>query len=76
MMVNTANTFVFSVFTFYTLYRYILQQNEMFEKLLWTHLRWELFYFVPTLIFIYTADLVATEASIVVQIFHLIRNFG
>lgn len=64
-MVNTANTFVFSVFTFYTFYRYILQQNEFFEKLLWTHLRWELFYLFPTLIFIYTTDLVATEASIV-----------
>lgn len=62
-MIITASTFIFSVLTFYTFYRYIVQQHESFKDLLWMHLQWQLFYLIFTLLVIYTANQVTSEVN-------------
>lgn len=65
MIVNAAATFVFSVLTFNTIYRYILQPNEHLRDLLYVQLKWESFYLFTTLMVIHICDLVTSEVSIV-----------
>lgn len=67
MMVNAAATFVYSVLTFYTFYRYILQKDEVFGQLLWEQVKWEIFYLCSTLMVIYTTYIVSSEVNIGVQ---------
>lgn len=64
MMVNTAATFLFTILTLYTFYRYILHQDEFFKDLSLLHLKWQLFYLSVTLTVIYTANQVAREVNV------------
>lgn len=64
MMVNTACTFIFSVLSFYSFYRYSFQEDEFFKKLALLHFGWLSFFLTSTLTVIYTANLVASEVNI------------
>lgn len=70
VMFNIGATFVFSVLTFYTLYRYILQRNEFFEKLTRIHLDFQVFYFIYTLTVIYAGSIIAREVNSVSKCFN------
>lgn len=63
-MANTAITFVFSVLTFYSFYRYTFQQNDFFKELSWMHLQWEIIFLASTLTAIYAANRVSNEVII------------
>lgn len=60
-MFNIAATFVYSVLTCYTLYRYFLEQNEFFRQLASVHLHWQLFYVIYALAVIYAGNAVASK---------------
>lgn len=62
-MVNAGVTLVYSVLTFYTFYRYIVQQNDIFEDLSLVHFQWELLFVSSLLTSIYIADQVSSEVS-------------
>lgn len=60
-MVNAAITFIFSVLTFYTFYRYILEQNGFFKEVSFVHFIWQMFYLIGILKVIYSANQVTNE---------------
>lgn len=66
-MVNAAVTMMFSVLTFYSIYKYIFQQIDQFREASWVHLQWEFMYIASTLMGIYTASRVSSEVSIHTQ---------
>lgn len=68
MMVNTACTFVFSVLSFYSFYRYLFQPDELLKALSMLHFGWLLFFLTSTLTVIYNANLVASEVNIDLKI--------
>lgn len=63
MMVHTAATFVQSVLTFYSFYRYILQRDDFFKEILLTYFQWQLYYLALTITVIYTANLLTKEVK-------------
>lgn len=63
MMFNTASAFIFSVFTLYTFYRYILQQNQFFKELALLHFMWQIYYLSNALIVIYISNRVTNEVN-------------
>lgn len=73
-MVITAYTFIFSVITLHTFYRYVIQRNEEFKDLSWLHFQWQFFYLISMLLIIYTANLVTREGKTTSQIAHDIIN--
>lgn len=60
-MFNIGNTFIFSVLTLYTFYRYILQQNELYRDLSYSHFHWQIFYFFYAFILIYAGSTVTSK---------------
>lgn len=64
-MVITAYTFIFSVISLYTFYRYFVQHNEFFKDLSWLHFQWQFFYLISMLMIIYTANLVTNEVKFI-----------
>lgn len=63
-MITIANTFVFTVLTFYTLYRYLVQQNETFQEVSQIHFQWQTVYLTSTMAVLFTTHLVTNEVSI------------
>lgn len=63
-MINTAMFFVHSVFTFYTFYRYGIQQNEFYKNSSLVHLKYEIFTFIYTFMVIRAGSAVNHEVSI------------
>lgn len=66
-MFNIGATFVFSVLTFYTLYRYILHQTEFFERLTRIHFDYQIFYAIYIYMVIYAGSIIAREVNINVK---------
>lgn len=62
-MFTIGATFVFSVFTFYTIYGYFLQQNEFFQQLSRIHLDYQIFYAIYTYMVIYAGSIIAREVD-------------
>lgn len=62
-MLITAASFIFSVLTFYTFYRFAVQKDKFFNDLLWLHLQWCTLYLASTLLVIYMANQVKREVN-------------
>lgn len=62
-MVITAFTFGISVMTYYTFYRYIVQQNEHYRDFAWEHAQFQIYYLTLILIIIYNANRVMNEVN-------------
>lgn len=60
-MINIGTAFVFSVLTFYSMYQYILQQNELFGHIAYVHINYQIFYMTCTTLVIYAGSLIARE---------------
>lgn len=63
MMYYIGKAFVISVFTNYTFYRYIFQQNDYFRELVWIQTKWQIFALTYTLMVITISSLVKKEVS-------------
>lgn len=63
-MINIGATFVYSVLTFYTFYRYILQRNSYHERLTRQHFNYQIFYLIYTNMVIYAGSILAREVGI------------
>lgn len=63
-MINTAETFVQSVFTFYTFYKFIHQQSKVYKISSLAYLQWEIFNVVYTLLVIYMSSVVTSEVCV------------
>lgn len=61
-------TFVFSIFTFYTLYRYILQQNDFYAHFTKLHLTYQFFYMIYTNMVVYAGSLIGREVNLLIFI--------
>lgn len=64
MMFTTACTFIFSVLTCYTFYRFLIQQDTFLKDLSLLHFNWQIFFLTSTLMVIITANLVTSEVNI------------
>lgn len=83
-MITVCNTFIFSVLTYYTVYRYVVQQNKSFQEVSQIHFQWQTVYLSSTMIVLYTTHSVKNEVSIIsIQIVvtlnqdntHLVKTF-
>lgn len=61
MILNTAFTFMGSVFCFYALFRRIIQQNRLYEPLIWIHVNWLTFYLASICLAIHVAVQLTNE---------------
>lgn len=68
MLANFAWVFIFSVLTIYIAYRNIVQHNETFKELFWTHLAYEVFYLSSILFVIYYAVLLTSEVIVYMSV--------
>lgn len=62
-MFNIGATFIFSVISFYTFYRYILEQNEFFEQVTVVHFYWQIFYLIYAYMIIYAGSVVNEKVN-------------
>lgn len=65
MMVNTAASFIFSIFTFYSFYRYIVDQSDFFKETAILHFDWQIYYLASALVVIRSANQLANEVNII-----------
>lgn len=63
MMVNTASSFIFSIFAFYSFYRYVLNHDAFFKEWAIIHFMWLLFYLSSALAVISRANHLANEVN-------------
>lgn len=49
-MFLTGDAFMLTVLTYYNLYRYIVQQNPLFQEYTLVHFQWQITYVIVTLI--------------------------
>lgn len=63
-MVNIGAGFVFSILTFYSLYQYLLRQNEFYGQKLYFHISYQIFYSIYACMVFYTGGLIAADVSI------------
>lgn len=68
MLMNTACTFLFSVLTCYTFYRYTVHPNELLKQLSFIHSVWLLLFFTSTIAVIYSSELMTSEASFTIRV--------
>lgn len=61
MIFNTGFTFISCVFCFYALYRRMVQQNELFDPLIWIHVYWLAFYLASLLLTVHVAVQLTNE---------------
>lgn len=73
MMLHIANAFLFSVLTFYSLYRFFIQHDAAFEGLWMFFLESFLFYGVSTVAVINSASLMASEVQLLYFYVDLIK---
>lgn len=66
-MITIANTFIFTVITYYTLYRYVVQQNKSFQEVSQIHFQWHTVYLSSTMVVLYTTHSVRNEVVIVMS---------
>lgn len=64
MMLNTGKTFGVSVFTFYSLYREIINHGRMFDPSVILRLSWTMIYMIGTLLVIYVSAQVTNEVRV------------
>lgn len=64
MMYYIGKAFVISVFTNYTFYRYVFQQNDYFRELVWIESKWQIFVLIYTLAVVSISSFVKKEVSI------------
>lgn len=62
-MFNIGATFIFSILTFYTFYRYILEQNDFFQQVTFVHFYWQIFYLVYAFMVIYAGSVIASKVN-------------
>lgn len=74
-MFDIGATFIFTVLTCYTLYRYIVQRNALFEQLAYLHINFQVFYTFYAIAVIYAGDLIAREVnSLAISLKHYLTN--
>lgn len=69
MIFNTGFTFIGSVFSFYALYRRIIQQDELFEPLIWIHMNWLSFYLASIFLAIHIGTQLTNEVWLNQQLY-------
>lgn len=74
-MITIANTFIYTVLTYLTLYRYVVQQNESFQEVFQIHFQWQTVYLSSMLVVLYTTHSVASEVYIYMEYFCLFKMF-
>lgn len=62
-MVLTGYTFTLSVLTYYTFYRYIVQQNEYYKDFAWMHIEVQMYYLISIFTVIYNANRIINEVN-------------
>lgn len=65
MIINAASSFLFSLTTLYTLYRYTVQPNEMLGQLSFIHSVYQLMFLMSTIAIIYSSELVTSEVNFI-----------
>lgn len=60
-MFNVAVTFVFSVLSFYTFYRFIVDPNEFFKQVALIHFFWQSFYLIYVFMVIYVGSVIKSK---------------
>lgn len=63
-MYNIGQSFIFSVLSFYTFYRYLIEPNEFFKQVALVHFYWQLFYLIYTNMVIYVGSVVTSKVNI------------
>lgn len=63
MMYYIGAAFVISVFTYYTLYRYIFQKTELSHDMVSIQVKWQIYYLTYTVLVIWVSSLVKREVS-------------
>lgn len=63
IMILTGYTFIISVLTYYTFYRYIVQQDDYFKDFAWMHIEVQIFYLISILVVIYNANRMIIEVN-------------
>lgn len=63
-MFSIASTFLFTVLTHYSFYRYILHQDTFFQKLTRLHVHSEVFFSFYAYVVIYTGSLIARQVNV------------
>lgn len=63
-MLCIAMTFIYSILTFYSIYRYASNRNELFEKLTIAHLQMKPFYLMFVFMIAYAGNLVVSNVNI------------
>lgn len=61
MIFNIVETFVFTVTTFYTLYKYYFEKIDEYKTYFYTTVEWLVLIFAISLAIIYVASLVTNE---------------
>lgn len=67
MIFNAACTFLFSVLTFYTFYRYNAQPNEFLTQLTFMHSVWQFMFLTSTIAVIYNSELVTSAVRYIFE---------
>lgn len=62
-MLSVAVTFVFSVLSFYTFYRYIIDPTEFFKQMALIHFFWQSFYLIYAFMIIYAGSVIKSKVS-------------
>lgn len=73
-MYNVGAAFVISVFTYYTLYRYIFKTTEFSHEMISIQVKWQTFYLSYTFIVIWISNMVKNEGMRTANIVHDIIN--
>lgn len=60
-MFTISYAFAYSVLGFYSGYRYMRDQTELYRDSIWIHFKWCLYFMAIVLLVIYTANRVANE---------------
>lgn len=63
-MYNIGQSFIFSVLSFYTFYRYLIEPNEFFKQVALVHFYWQLFYLIYAYMVIYAGSVVTSKVNI------------
>lgn len=63
MMYYIGAAFVISVFTYYTLYRYIFQASEISHEMVSIQMKWQIYYLTYTVLVIWISSMVKREVS-------------
>lgn len=63
IMITIANTFIFTVLTCLTLYRYVVQQNQAYQEVSQIHFQWQTVYLSSMLVVLRTSHSVTSKVN-------------